>query len=490
GYINETGAKTVEGFRLAPKEVAPVAEAAAPAVQEAVAPEPEPVTEPARVEAAEGERPAHIPPAAQKGKRGWRMKVTDYDVEAERFQFRVLGLTDKLKHVTKWDATAEKNMAFWLDPADGRPKLIDGHHQDELLKRLGVTEIEPTFIEAKDAQEARAVGALLNLREGTASPLDAAKFLRDTGRTVDDLAKQGIPITQSIIRKAEALTNLDNSIFQELAMGRILEDYGVAIGKTTSDPVVQKKALEVITKRAERTGRKVDADLAEEIARRVAGAGQRTETQETLFGPMETTESLFEQEASLAQHVRGRLAGEKRLFGTVAQVGSVEQLEQAGNVLAQEENLRLAQSAKQAREVVDKLLGQSGPINDIIQEGARRLAAGEKVADVQRETYSKVREAVQEILPGETKRASQRGEKGGEVRGQPGKTGKPSAQANLLRDEEAQLHLGDMAHRAAKRIATTWEFGKTEAGIQGEAAKMRWDHWREAGNPAFYLVHM
>jgi len=350
------------------------------------------------------ERPEHVPEGATPGRTGLRVPVASIKVDPQRFQFKIAaarkatGASDKLSDVTRWDPAAEATMLAWRDPDNGEVFIVDGHHRLELANRLGVENIQPQFLDydaAPTAEAARALAALRNLREGNADPVDAAKFMRDTGFTVEELSKEGVSITQAMIRKANALARLDNSIFGEVALGRIEESYGVAAGEATEDPVAQKKIIEVIQQSEDRTGRKVPNDKAQAIAGRVAMGGQRVTSQDTLFGMEEIGESLYEQEADLISYVRTQLSKEKRLFSTVAQSGQAGRLEEEGNILKADRNKQIAEETKQALAVFDTLVNKAGDINDVIQSKAVEMAEGRRpAADVRKEALESVREAV------------------------------------------------------------------------------------------------
>ena len=281
--------------------------------------EPERPVAPASVVAVEkvapAEKPDWIPQQAEFVDRGWKIGINDYDIEPERFQFRAQPfgrsgvVDDRLAKVKKWDKSKEKNILLWVDPKDMRPKLIQGHYQTDLGKRLGVKEIQPLFLtweEAPTAKEARLIGTLSNLREGHVDPVEVARFMIGTGApNLERLQEDGIPATGKVFQDGQALSRLDAALFQDITRGRLRERYGVAAGQASGEAVDQKKIVEVLQKREDRTGDPVDAKLAMRIANRVAQADTTTETEirgwgflrrwgrgstsaGTLFGPMET----------------------------------------------------------------------------------------------------------------------------------------------------------------------------------------------------------
>ena len=128
---------------------------------------------------------------------------------------------------------------------------------------------------------------------------------------------------------------------------------------------------------------------------------------DTLFGSVENTRSLFSEIGELSDYVRRQLGAEKRTFGAVSKSGAASQLSKAGNKLNAAENLRIAEAARDAQKVYDKLSGMSGPVSDAIAAGARDLAKSGVNADaVKQSTYEAVRKAISEILPGRQSRVS------------------------------------------------------------------------------------
>lgn len=503
-FITLGGEKEITGYRLAPKEAPQAAPAEKPQVTawgktEAA---PRPAAAPEATVQAEvrpptlEERPAYVPGAAVPGQRRWRIRVKDLKRDVERFQIRHRAFGPKgieagrLEGLKKWDLTKEATMLAWVDPNDMEPYIVEGHQRLDQAEKLGIEWIEPVFLsweEAPTAEAARARGALSNLREGSLDPVDAARFMRDSGtRTEQQLRELGVPTKGKVIREAQALTRLDNSIFQDVVRGRLREDYGIAIGQASGLAPDQQQARKVIEAREERTGRVVPRDMAGAIAKRVAQADIRTETQQTLFGDIETAESLFEQEADLTNYIRRQIGREKRLFGTISQRGAPEELEAAGNVLARQQNLQAAQQMRQAREKFDKLVDRAGPVDEIVKKGARRLAEGENATIVRRETYKEALTELERALPGRVEKGSQAS------RPDQGRSQQAPAQPEI---EEAVLYSGIPAViKIARVVAKGTVEGMGLLKEEGKLVKVSAEDWtrdrRKEPNVLFWLVHL
>jgi ParB-like chromosome segregation protein Spo0J len=74
----------------------------------------------------------------------------------------------------------------------GRFKVVNGHHRVELARRVGAPEMNVFHISANSIPEARAIGAEQNIAEGTATPLDVAKYFRDAGITPEKIKTAGL----------------------------------------------------------------------------------------------------------------------------------------------------------------------------------------------------------------------------------------------------------------------------------------------------------
>jgi GGDEF domain-containing protein len=152
-----------------------------------------------RTDDLEADQAAKLAKEAAKSKQGIKGRdvgsvydapLHDLDVEPERFQFKgntnEHGVTKALEGV-KFNPDLAGVVTVWRDPADGRLKVINGHHRVDLARRSGVDKMSVREIDAPDAATARARGALINMAEDKGTPVDVAKFIRDTGLTIDDI---------------------------------------------------------------------------------------------------------------------------------------------------------------------------------------------------------------------------------------------------------------------------------------------------------------
>jgi hypothetical protein len=78
-------------------------------------------------------------------------------------------------------------VSVWKDPADGDFYVTNGHHRLELAERAGAKNINVFRVDARDAVTRRVRWQHSRTSpKSSATPLDAAKFFRDTGMTPEN----------------------------------------------------------------------------------------------------------------------------------------------------------------------------------------------------------------------------------------------------------------------------------------------------------------
>jgi hypothetical protein len=328
------------------------------------------------------------------------MPMSELHVDPQRFQYKlgtdVKGTTRQYAD-TKWNPDLAGVISVWTDPADGKTYVINGHHRFELAQRHNVPSVSVRILKAADAAEARKIGALQNIAEGKGTALDAAKFFRDTGEGPESLKKQGITLSESKTADGLALSRLDPRIFDDVVSGKIKESQAVAIGNATDVPEDQEAILRMI----EKSKLKVTDKTIDEMARLVKGSGTHVETQESLFGPIETSHSLALEKADVSSYIQEQIKEEKRLSSHVADKGRAARLNAAGNKVDAPENAKVAANASQAKEVYDRLSTRAGKVNDILEKAASELAEGKESPNaIKSRAYEAVRIALAEELRG------------------------------------------------------------------------------------------
>ena len=346
-------------------------------------------------------QPGSVPAKGSTGS----MLTADIHADPQRFQYKMNvnkeGVTGLLKG-QKWnpDLGLMYPIGVWQDPADGKTYVVEGHHRLDLAKENGIETMNVAHIPAKTAEEARSTAAIGNIAQGRGTPVDAAKFFRDSRLTVADLKARGISLGEATAANGLALSRLDQSLFDKVVNGTLRLGRAIAIGNATGKPEEQESILKLI-QRQEMKGRKVSDDTVDELARMVGGAGEHTETQTSLFGVVEMRRNLALEKAEISSYIREQIGQEKRLFSTVANQGRAERLEKGKNKIDAADNAKIAQEAAEASEVYDRLSTRAGAVDDILNQAAKELAEGkDNAATIKRAAYERARAAISEALPG------------------------------------------------------------------------------------------
>lgn len=308
-----------------------------------------------------------------------QLTVDQLSFDPGRFQYKIEGVndgvSDKLKDVTAFNPAFAGQLQAWKDPGDGEIYVVNGHHRFELARRLGHKEpLSVYLVDAQDAQEARAVGALSNLAEGNGTALDAAKFLRDAQKTPDDLQGIGISLKGKMASDAMELSKLSDRIFSRVAGGVESTNRAIAIAKHIDDHDIQNELYAEIQSYIDKGKRLADGDV-EELARETAAEATITEKQGVLWGTESKQRTLRPERAKLKRLLRSELEQRLRAFGAVTTGNRSQTLADAGNVLDDDRNRQIAQEAKEQLWEFDQLINTRGPINDLITTAATELAA-------------------------------------------------------------------------------------------------------------------
>lgn len=378
-----------------------------PMQREPLPAKPAPQPEPQAVKA--GPRPAEQPASlfnegkSVQGRDIFYLPTEQIKVDPARFQFKsnvgAKGVSDELKSVEKWDPAKGGVLAVWKDPKDGQFYVVNGHHRHELASRVGVLELPVVEVKARDAVEARAQGALINIADGKGTAVDAAKVLRDLNMSAADLEAEGISLKGAIARDATGLSGLPQNIFDMVAQGDLDVSQSAVIGDMLRDrPLDQTAAFDLLDQAQKRGKRLTPAEVREMISLQLKGQPEIVETQSSLFGDIVTTRSVLPEMAKLSVDLRKQIGSDKRLFSLVADEARSRKLSEAGNQIDTEGNANVATQASQVLEVYDRLSGSAGPVTDALTIGAERIANGENAATVRNETYDAIRSAVEQLI--------------------------------------------------------------------------------------------
>ena len=330
------------------------------------------------------------------------LPVDQISVDPARFQFKEntggkSGTGDEMKDVDRYDPELAGVVSVWRDPEDGKTYIVNGHHRLDLAKRAGEPTIRAQEIQADTANAARAKGALINIAEGKGTPIDAAKFFRDSNLEPDDLVKKGISLRGQVARDGVNLARLAPPIFDRVVSGELPVPKASIIGELLPEHSDQKAVMALLDRR-QASGKNLTNDELRELVRFAQGAPRTTETTANLFGEETIERNHAVEMAELSANVKQRLAVEKKLFSTVGTSGAAEKLGEHGNVVATDKNRAIAEQLAQAQAVYDKLSTRTGPIYDALEQGAKDLASGGNPNEVREQTYGRVRNAIAKEL--------------------------------------------------------------------------------------------
>ena len=288
-------------------------------------------------------------------------------VDARRFQFRLISHHGTLREVSSWNPDLCGVLSVWRDPANGLAHVIDGHHRHGLAVRLGVPRLAVRFLAAPDARSARVVGALINIAHKNASPIDAAKVLRDGGMGPREVAGYGVALNGRLMATALELAALPGELFEQVAMGELPVDLAAAIGSSGGERQIMRdlhKAAKAGKWSAAKT--REAADVARFATVQVVDGGG------FLPGLMEQLSSDLEQLLEIRAAVRARLRSEIVALSFAARPKAAAHLRRAGNTIDSQASREARSRAQTGLELFATLVNQSGPLCDLLN-----LLAGE-----------------------------------------------------------------------------------------------------------------
>ena len=332
----------------------------------------------------------------------YNIPIQHLHVDPERFQFKLNvnseGVTDELKSVRKWNPDFAGVLSVWQDPDNGKTMVVNGHHRYELANRLGVSDLAIRYLDAATAKEAMGKGALINIAEGRGTAVDAANYMRNVGATLEDLEGEGVSLKGKVSADASVLIGLSDRSFSRVVRETLSVEKAVAVAKHLKSHELQDQLFRLLDAREE-AGKDLSLRVISEMAREMAETPTTTKTERTLFGDIESEESLFVPRNELKSHIRSGLSREVRDFMAVASKRRAGAVSGAGNVLNVEENKRIADESEQVLRTYDKLVNRKGPIADAINAGAAEYAKAKKKGkrdDIRKRTLETVRQAVLE----------------------------------------------------------------------------------------------
>jgi len=314
-----------------------------------------------------------------------RLPTEAIGVDAERFQFKLGarltgGVTEAMKEVEKYDPIKGGTILVWQDKS-GKHWVIDGHHRVALARKTGQPEMDAWVVRETDgwsAAEARAVGALRNLADGKGTAIDAAKLFRDSGISLAELRKEGVPTNNTIVQQGMDMKKLSDEVFRLVIDDRLPANMAAAIGKNAKGSTQQKQVADLILE-----GEVDSVRQAELLSMTIDSAPVLTKSEQTLFGLETTEKSLYAERAKVLANVEKKLKTNKKVFGTLAKQSGL--IEAKGNILAKVANLQAKELAEEVLYLLEKFANAKGEVAEALNEATKEYAK-----DPTRDNLSKV----------------------------------------------------------------------------------------------------
>ncbi len=317
--------------------------------------------------------------------------------DPERFQYKMGagqgGQTGSLSGAPSFNQDLAGVVHAWTDPADGQHYIVNGHNRYALAVKSGAPGLDTRFLDAATAEEARTQGAMINIAEGQGTALDAAKLFRDQKITPEELGKQNITVKGEKARQGMALANLAPPLFAQAVRGELPVERAVTIGEKLPDHGDQMALVSQVDK-AQKSGRQLTNGQVGELADSIAAGPRLTTTETNLFGDETTSKSTALERAEVADYLRTQMGQEGGAFKNAAK--NAGRLAKGNNVIDAERSKELAQLNDQGKEVFARLKNSPGPVSDILNAAAVRLARGENPNVVKSDALNQFHDA----LPG------------------------------------------------------------------------------------------
>ena len=301
-------------------------------------------------------------------------------LDPPRFQFRLSGGADgtsgRLEGCPSFRLELCGALLAWIDPADGSgPWLVDGHHRRALAIADGAPLVPVLLVEAADAAEARALGALANVANGNATAQDLCRLLRDQGLNPKTLARRfGLQRNSSIVAAARDLMALEADLFSRCCTGELELALALALA-AAPDHSLQRRLWAMATQRGWDAPQTLEAVTLAQLApqRREVPAG----TIPGLEDLMAETNALLDEQLKVRVAIRRSLRIENRACRIVGNQRSASALERRQVAAVNREQAAAVRAESDALlEVFGRLAGLSGPLAELIAQLAEQVADG------------------------------------------------------------------------------------------------------------------
>ena len=314
---------------------------------------------------------------------------TTLEVDADQFQFKAKtdaeGVSSRLKGVKTFDKM-KAGVAIVYENKEGKRYIVDGHQRVGLAKRAieggqDPAEVQlPSYVlrevDGVTPEEATLIAATKNIAEGSGSPIDAAKVLRQIGPEGEQEIGN-LPPTSALVQQAKGLKNLDDDAFAKAVNEVVDPKYAAIVGEMVpTDGPLQNAAIEVL-----RQTQPANATQARAIVDQVRTVGTETTETEDLFGEAQVEESLYLERAKVLDAAQRSARRDKATFKTL--INKEKSITGAGkNKLDRAANESKISDADAALTALSTMANTKGPVSDALTEAAREVKAGAKPGTV------------------------------------------------------------------------------------------------------------
>jgi hypothetical protein len=287
------------------------------------------------------------------------------------------GVTDALRGVDQWNPILSQQILVW-EPKEGGRVVVDGHQRVGLAKRLSAEgqdiDLPALVVREADgitAEQARVLGALRNIANGTGTLLDNAKVLKDAPDAAS-LLPRNAPLARDSMGLAHLSYEAFGAAVNEVVPAHIAAQVGLNARHT---PEAHMSILALLAKE-----KVTDPREAAAITRQAVhdGFGAAESHQLSMLGN-EPQQSLYVPIARIAAAAAKRLREEKRTFKVLTEKSG--KIEAAGNVLDRTANESKVISNEEALAILERTSHSAGPVRDALVRAARSELSGARRPD-------------------------------------------------------------------------------------------------------------
>ena len=312
-----------------------------------------------------------------KQKEIYHFKPSELKTNAKLFQYKENsdeeGKTDRMNGVEEWSAQDSGIVIVW-EAKDGQRYIADGHQRLGLAKRLNDENIRLDGVLYREVdgytpEDVRMIAAKKNIAEGSGTPIDTAKILRELGGA--DNYPASLPRKGAMYEYGIALSRLGDEAFEKVINGYVTPAQGAMIANIIrNDHTKQSLAIDIVAQEGIET-----LSETELMARQVLSTPTETVEQTNLFGTQQILQSSAVEKIKI---IDGAIKELKKTKNRMAFLGNNSKaIEKNGNKLNKANNEQLKKSAEIALEVVKKQAFYEGAISDKANELAQKERNGE-----------------------------------------------------------------------------------------------------------------